>query len=82
MEKKWQGLLTEPQWREIVKRRVGEVAREEWADEMTAGKKLDVYRELKLEWGYEGKRPFAVLEPARRALGVPMAKTKNKKNYN
>lgn len=53
MERKWRQQITQAQWMKIVKKRVEEVARQKWEDEMRMGKKLDIYRELKVQWGVE-----------------------------
>ena len=41
------------QWEEIAKNRVEEVAVEEWKIGVLAGKKLELYRNVKTEWGFE-----------------------------
>ena len=46
-------VLTVEQWEEIVKNRVEEVAVEDWRIGVLAGRKLEVYRGVKTEWGFE-----------------------------
>lgn len=47
------GKLEMEEWRKVVYQKVEEAAIEDWKDGVLRGKKLDVYREVKQEWGFE-----------------------------